>query len=138
MGAGVACVDRDGRVLLVRRRDNGSWDVPGGRVKPGECTQDAARRELQEETGLRVGELVLLGVVSGPDARFVYPDGNVVDWVTVLYGAAQVQGEARAADDAAEVGWVAPEAVPGSLSAATQQYLHLIRSRPPPAGPPEG
>lgn len=52
----VVCFDGQGRVLLARWRDpsNGlsGWDAPGGGIEPGETPQDAARRELREETGL--------------------------------------------------------------------------------------
>ena len=46
VGAGVLFLNARGEVLLVRRGDNGRWDVPGGRVEPGEATDAAARREL--------------------------------------------------------------------------------------------
>ncbi|MPY66695.1 NUDIX domain-containing protein [Deinococcus sp. SDU3-2] len=67
MGAGVAVL-RSGEVLLVRRGDNGRWDVPGGGAQPGETPEQAARRELREETGLTVGDLRLLEARAGDDA----------------------------------------------------------------------
>lgn len=48
-----ALVLREGRVLLVRRRDSGLWAMPGGLVEVGDTLAGAAVRELQEETGLR-------------------------------------------------------------------------------------
>lgn len=60
--ARVVCVDEQHRVLLLRWRDpfDGSfvWEPPGGGIEPGEQAIDAARRELQEETGLS-GESVI-------------------------------------------------------------------------------
>lgn len=119
---------RDGRLLLVRRADNGLWDILGGRVEPGERVEDAARRELHEETSLSGGTLTLLGVFSGPRHRHTYPDGNVVEWVTVLFVTREVQGVAKAADDAAEVRWWPLNDLPVDVSPATRAYFAALRS----------
>lgn len=58
----------DGRIVLVRRRDNGLWGLPGGLVDWGEDIATTVRRELAEETGLEVVKISrLLGVYSAPD-----------------------------------------------------------------------
>ncbi len=116
---------------MVRRADDGHWDLPGGRVEVGEEVQAAARRELLEETGLHAAELALLGVFSGPDTLHTYPDGNTVAWVTVLYLCREAQGQFRAADDAADVGWFGLGALPQPCSAATQRYLHALVAHGP-------
>jgi 8-oxo-dGTP diphosphatase len=62
-GASVIVLRRDG-VLMVKRANQpfaGLWSFPGGRIEPGEGAEEAARRELLEETGLAVGETVKLG-----------------------------------------------------------------------------
>lgn len=53
-------------VLLVKRRDFPIWDLPGGRVDPEELLQDAARREVKEETGYEVKILDKVGVYHRP------------------------------------------------------------------------
>jgi ADP-ribose pyrophosphatase YjhB (NUDIX family) len=58
----------DGRLVLVKRRDNGLWSLPGGLIDWGESIPSAISRELSEETGLtviRIGRLV--GVYSSFD-----------------------------------------------------------------------
>ncbi len=72
---GVAAVARtaDGRFLLVRRADTGTWALPGGTLEWGENLRDALPREIQEETGAQwVGFERVTGVYSNPkrDLRF--------------------------------------------------------------------
>ena len=51
------------KVLLIRRGKpprQGEWSIPGGKQKLGETLQQAARREVEEETGLKLGQLMLI------------------------------------------------------------------------------
>ena len=57
--AGVIVDDRD-RALLIRRRDNGRWEPPGGVLEPGETIPEALEREVLEETGLTIASPALL------------------------------------------------------------------------------
>lgn len=58
----------DGRIVLVKRRDNGLWGLPGGMVDWGEDIATVVERELREETGLQVAQIRrLIGVYSAPD-----------------------------------------------------------------------
>lgn len=87
-----AVVLRPGAVLLVRRGRApalGQWSIPGGAQELGETAQAAARRELREETGLDVGELLLAAHVDS-----IHPDeaGRVRFHYTILDFAARWQG----------------------------------------------
>jgi 8-oxo-dGTP diphosphatase len=90
-------VVRDGRVLVVHRPTYDDWSLPKGKLEPGESWQDAARREVEEETGLR-GEV-------GPEVgRTRYEvDGAPKE---VRYFALEAGGEARAQHEVDEVRWV--------------------------------
>ncbi|WP_102127805.1 NUDIX domain-containing protein [Deinococcus planocerae] len=129
VGAGVAVLDGRAGVLLVRRGDDGRWDLPGGAVNVGEEVEAAARREVQEETGLTPGPLSLLGVFSGARHRHTYPEGNVVAWVTVLDTASSLGGVPRAGDDAAEVAWWSLAALPTDVSEATRAYFDALSAQ---------
>ena len=122
LGAGVAVLRGD-EVLLVRRGDNGRWDVPGGGADAGESPEDAARRELREETDLTVGALRVLGVFPH---RHTYPDGNVVNWETHVFTADFAGGVPRASDDAAQVRWWPLAALPADVSEATRAYFAAL------------
>ncbi len=73
LGTTVIPVLPDGRIVMVRRRDNGRWSLPGGLIDWGEDVLTAAARELAEETGLSLLNVQrLVGVYSHPkrDPRF--------------------------------------------------------------------
>jgi 8-oxo-dGTP diphosphatase len=83
-----------GQVVLIQRLNPPyGWALPGGFVDYGESVEQAARREAQEETGLVVELLALLGVYSDPRR-----DPRQHTQTTVF--AARAQGEPRAGDDA--------------------------------------
>lgn len=72
-GTSIIPVLPDGRIVLVQRRDNGRWSLPGGIVDWGEDISSSAKRELAEETGLSLIKITrLVGVYSDPkrDPRF--------------------------------------------------------------------
>lgn len=96
--------DEQGRVLLIRRKYDpfrGHYAFPGGFVEVGETVENAARRELKEETGLDAGELRLIGVYSDPQRD---PRHHTV---TVAYLAAVTDPKPVAGDDAAAAEFVA-------------------------------
>ena len=95
VGAGVLIEDADRRFLLLKRSDNQCWGLPGGAVEPGEKIEQAARREILEETGLEVGELELIDVFSGEEFFYEYPNGDQVYNITIVYRARGVSGEIR-------------------------------------------
>jgi ADP-ribose pyrophosphatase YjhB (NUDIX family) len=99
----------EGRVLLIRRGKEplyGRWVVPGGTVELGEPLEEALVREMLEETGLEVEPLELITVFD----RIERDGGQVLyHYVIVDYLCRWLSGEARAASDALEVAWAAPD-----------------------------
>lgn len=108
IGAAAAVMDGD-RLLLTKRTDNGEWCMPGGAIEPGERPAEAAERETLEETGLSVRVTGLIGVYSNPDVVVVYPDGNRVQIVGVVFRADAVGGVAGCSAEVSECGWFTVE-----------------------------
>ena len=113
VGAYVVIV-RDGAVLLVRFAGSGRWTLPGGGLDHGEDPRDAAVREVEEETGLRIALGELIGIDSARWDRS--HDGSPIDLhaLRILYTGEVVGGvlrdEADGSTDKAE--WVPLSEVP--------------------------
>lgn len=94
---------RDERLLLVRRGrapSQGLYAFPGGRVEPGETLEEAARRELFEETGLSTGRLTIHAVVEIERSESAFPPYRLT-----VFCADHAGGDPVAGDDAEAVGW---------------------------------
>lgn len=85
VGASVIVEDEQGRVLLQKRADNHCWGYPGGSTELDERVEDAAARELREETGLVSHMMELFGVFSGPELHYTYPNGDEVSNVDIVF-----------------------------------------------------
>jgi 8-oxo-dGTP pyrophosphatase MutT (NUDIX family) len=98
-------------------------------MEPGETLETAARWETLEETGLRVDEISLFGVFSGPEYYYRYPNGDEVYNVAVVFSAQEASGEIML-DPAEHTDWDYFEvsALPGELSPPIlpfiEQYIH--------------
>ena len=125
----VACLDHSGRVLIIKQTAgpfSGAWLLPGGNVERDEGLEDAARRELFEETGYRVGDLgpvALYEVRSAPPGRFHF--------FVILFRGGDVDGTPRP-EKGSELRWAAAlELDPHPSLAVALVDLGLIhRDRP--------
>ena len=98
----LALAAREGRILLGRRgpgtREPGKWSFPAGFVERGERIEHAAAREAREETGLDVRPERVLGVFGWPRLRHRYPNGDLVEYLVVVFGCTIVGGTLEAHD----------------------------------------
>jgi len=104
-----AVVVRDGKALIIKRAHEprkGEWSLPGGLLELGESLQDAARREIKEETSLdiEVGPVIeTFDRVHRDDQGKIRYHFVIVDFVCWVNG-----GEAVPGSDAEGVAWVTP------------------------------
>lgn len=98
IGATVLVFNENNEILLNLRADTGTWGIIGGGMEPGESLEETAARELLEETGLRAERFELLGVFSGKELFFRYPNGDETYTVIVLYKASGVSGTLQIRD----------------------------------------
>jgi len=118
-------VVKDGKVLLVRRGNEpgkGKWSLPGGRIRFGERSEEAALREMREETGL---EVRLRRVVDVVDVFWRSERGELLEhFVIVDFEAEVIGGELRPADDALDARWFSPEELKGlEMTESTRRFL---------------
>ncbi len=104
----VVVLDERGRVLLIRRSDNGYWALPGGAQDLGESTAQAAVREVKEETGIDVEIIGISGIYSDPKHVIAYDDGEVRQEFSICLRARPVGGSLRTSDESSQVDWVDP------------------------------
>lgn len=117
MSAGVVAIE-GGRLLLVRRADDGCWCLPGGRLEVGESVRGCAQREFAEETGHAVELGALLGVYSDPETQtHRYPGGELVQFVAVVFEGRCGAAVGPIADDVIESAWCPPDALPEPIMA---------------------
>ena len=109
VGAMVAVMGGDGRLLTIQRQDNKAWALPAGYCDLGENVANTAVRETFEETGLHVALERLLGVYSGLAFKHIHANGDEVQDVGVVFRARVVGGQLnRAEAEVAALCWQNP------------------------------
>lgn len=129
VGANVIIVDGNERVLLQKRTEpHGAWGLPGGLMELGESAEETARREVYEETGLKIGEMNLIGVFSGADYYIKVSNGDEFYVVAIAYMATDVSGEARVNDnESIEVAYFHPDELPNPLIGSHREMLEAYK-----------
>ncbi len=124
LGVGLVIL-RDKKILLYKRvnpPEAGHWSIVGGKVDHMEPAEEAARREAEEETGLAIGSVRLLGQTE------VISDADRQHWISLLYIAEDYTGEPSLTEPEklSDFGWFSRHELPQPLSAfAAAAIAHL-------------
>lgn len=126
VGTGLVIRNADGHILLYKRMrapEAGFWNIVGGKVDHLEHSADAAKREAEEETGLKIGSVQFLCLSE----QIIEADRQ--HWVSVIYITDHFTGEPQLTepDKLSEFGWFALDALPEPLSAFTRDAIRHIK-----------
>lgn len=130
VGASVIVEDEKGRILLQKRTDCGSWGYCGGAVELYESVEDAARRELYEETGLRAERLEPFTILSGEKMTHTYPNGDQVSMIAIVYLCRNYSGELnRQEEEVQELAFFPYDGLPEDIFPPEQEAIRLWTER---------
>lgn len=108
--AASAAVFKNGRVLIAKRAMPPQlWSLPGGRVEMGETLEQAAAREVMEETGV----VCEIAGFAGHSEMMLRDAGGalIAHFIIAAFAARWINGEAKAGPEAAEIAWIEPSTV---------------------------
>ena len=96
---GCIIYNENNEILLEERVDDNKWGLPGGCMELGETIEETAYREVLEETGLKVENLKLFNIYSGKKEHHIYPNGDEVYFVNIVFETNKFSGELHIADN---------------------------------------
>lgn len=114
--ASIIIINDKGELLLGKRTDNGYWGYSGGSIEIDEKVEDCARRELKEEMGLIADELEFFYINSGKECHYVYPNGDEVSNVEIIFLCHKFHGEIKAQkEEMSELRFFRPEEITSEM-----------------------
>ena len=112
----IIIINKAGEILLVRYKDN-TWGVPGGLMELGESVEECAKREVEEEVGLKLKNLKLFGVFSGKELYTKLKNGHEYYNIIIGYVSTDYEGELKPdGDEVVEAKFYNMKAFPENLA----------------------
>lgn len=119
--AAVAILNSKKELLMLHRKDNKKWTMPGGTLEFGESMVDCALREVKEESGLTVKIKDIIGTYTDPNIRVAYSDGEVRQEFTIVYYGEANGFEVKLDEESSNFVWVSLDEVMGLPLADSQK-----------------
>lgn len=104
--AAVAILNKNKELLMLHRKDNKKWTMPGGTLEFGESMVNCALREVKEECGLNVEIKDIIGTYTDPNIRVAYSDGEVRQEFTIVYYGETKEFDVKLDEESSNFVWV--------------------------------
>ena len=131
--ASIICINEKGQLLLGKRTDNHLWGYSGGSVEIDEKVEDTARREFFEEMGLTAEQVELFYINSGPETHYIYPNGDEVSNVEIVFTCRKYHGTLKPQpEEIEELRFFAPseidiDMISPPIRPVLRRYLEQVR-----------
>jgi mutator protein MutT len=115
---GCLIFNKNNEVLLQKRSDDGLWGNPGGSMDIGETCEDTVIREIKEETGLNIlkEDLHIFNIYSGETQHHIYPNGDEVYYVNIIYMVSKYNGDITVDDESEQLRFFALSELPKDVT----------------------
>ena len=126
-GSVVIIQNEQGKVLL-QKRPEGKWGLPGGLMDLGESFEQVAEREVLEEIGLRVSNLIMLSVFSGKEYYMQAPNGDELYCVTAVFTTKDITGSLQLdASESLEVQYFHIDDLPQQMVGSHRRFIQMFK-----------
>ncbi|MDA3885582.1 MAG: NUDIX domain-containing protein [Candidatus Delongbacteria bacterium] len=122
-GARAIIRNDNGEVLLIKRKDTGRWGMPAGAAELGDSVTDTLKREVLEETGLRVISFKPLAIYTNPKYSFEYPNGDKIQMFALVFLVDEWEGDLLSeTDETLDIGFFSLNDLPDTH----EMYLETL------------
>ncbi|WP_238859497.1 NUDIX domain-containing protein [Clostridium sp. YIM B02569] len=119
-----AIIYKNREILLQRRADSGKWAIHGGVLELGETVEETVKRELNEEIGINPIKLKFYKVFSGEDMHTVYPNGDEVYYINVIFLCDEYEGELKQDNnEVTELKWFDVDNLPVDINSPVDKAI---------------
>lgn len=127
IGAGAIIYNKEGKILLQKRSDNGQWGNPGGAMELGETVLETLRREIKEETSLEIENPEFFAIYSGESEHIIYPNKDEVYCINVIYTVKHYTGFLKKDEESEELKFFSLDEIPEYITPTLRNILKDLK-----------